>query len=329
MYSTILVALDGSKHSVWGAQIGLAIARGLGAEILACHVYDTKIHRVRFQEMEPGLPARYQGKESLHQLRKAHDSLILDGFHSLSRGYVEHFVADARRAGVTTSEVHVEGRNYVKILEIAQEQKTDLIVLGAHGIGACDDGPLGSTVARVLRHARCDVLVARRALGDGGILVGIDGSVQAMAALHKGAIWGQTLNRSIHVAAAYDRSFHNEVFKTMAHSLSAERQEEVGLARQEDLHENFIDGGLGTLYKTFLDRACKEAGIVGIDETPTTLLQGKTYQALVEHAGKIGADLLAVGRFGYHREHISEIGSNAEALARLGKTNILVVASDV
>jgi nucleotide-binding universal stress UspA family protein len=328
MYSRILVALDGSKHSVWGAQITLTIARGLGAEILACHVYDVQIHRVRFHHMEPSLPARYQGKESLHHLRKVHDSLISDGLRVLSEGYMEHFVTEARGAGVTTCEVNVEGRNYVKILEIAHGRKTDLIVLGAHGIGACDDGLLGSTAGRVLRHARCDVLIARRPLGDGGILVGIDGSDQAMPALHKGAILGNTLKRSLHVAAAYDPDFHTEVFNTMVHSLSAERQEEVGFTRQENLHEEFIHGVLGNLYQTFLDRARKQTGTMGI-KTSCALLQGKAYQALVEHAGKIGADLLAVGRYGYHREKISEIGSNAEAIARLGKTNILVVASDI
>jgi nucleotide-binding universal stress UspA family protein len=328
MYSTVLVGLDGSKHSIWGAQIALAIARGLGAEILACHVYDTGIHRVRFHEMEPGLPTRYQGKESLHQLRNAHDSLISDGLQALSRGYMEHFVSEARGAGVTTSEVNVEGRNYVKILEAAHGRKTDLIVLGAHGIGACDDGLLGSTAARILRHAKCDVLIARRPLGDEGILVGIDGSEHSMAALHKGAIWGQTFKRPIHVAAAYDPGFHSDVFKTMAHALSEERQEEVGLTRQMNLHQGFIDGVLGNLYQSFLDRARKQTGRMGKKKS-CALLRGKAYQAMIEYAGKIRADLLIVGRHGYHREKISEIGSNAEAIVRLGKTNILVVASDV
>ncbi len=327
MYSRILVALDGSEYSISGGQIALALARGLSSQILACHVYDSKIHHTRFREMEPGLPARFQGKESLHHLRHAHDSLISDGFRALSKGYMEHFVADARTAGITTREITVEGRNYAKILETAHAQKTDLIVLGAHGMGAFNDGLLGSTAARVLRHARCDVLIARRALGSGGILVGIDGSDQAVAALRKGAILGDTLKRSLHVAAAYDPDFHNEVFKTMAHTLSAQRQEEVGLARQEHLHEKFIDGGLNALYKTFLERVRKQAGILNT-ETSSELLQGKAYQALVGYSGKIGADLVVVGRHGFHREKMSEIGSNAEALIRLGKTNILVVACE-
>jgi nucleotide-binding universal stress UspA family protein len=325
MYSRILVALDGSEFSASGGQIALALARGFDSEILACHVYDAKIHRTRFREMEPGLPARFQGKESIHNLRKAHDSLILDGFLALSQGYMEHFVADARQIGLTAREVTIEGRNYAKILEIALDRKADLIVLGAHGIGAFNDGLLGSTAARVLRHARCDVLIARRALGDGAILVGIDGSDQAMAALRKGAILGRTLERSLHLAAAYDPDFHNEVFKAMAHSLSAERQEEVGLARQEGLHEQFIDGGLNALYKTFLERIRKQAGIMDI-ETSSKLLRGKPYQALVGYSGEIGADLVVVGRHGYHQEKVSQIGSNAEALVRLGKTNTLIVA---
>jgi nucleotide-binding universal stress UspA family protein len=325
MYSRILVALDGSGQSLSGAQIALTIARNLGAEILACHVYDTEIHRIRFHEMEPGLPGRYQGKESLHHLREVHNSLISDGLRALSKGYMEHFVSEARAVGVTTSEVNAEGRNYVKILEAAHGRKTDLIVLGAHGIGACDDGLLGSTATRVLRHAKCDVLIARRPLGDEGILVGIDGSDQAMAALQKGAILAKTLKRSLHVATAYDPGFHSDVFKTMAHALSAERQEEVGLTRQMNLHEEFIDGVLGNLYQSFLDRTHKQTGRIGI-KISCALLRGKAYQAMIEYAGKIRADLLVIGRYGYHQEEISPIGSNTEAIVRLGKTNILVVA---
>jgi nucleotide-binding universal stress UspA family protein len=52
MYSTILVALDGSEYSISGSEIALGLARGLSSKILACHIYDEKTHRTRFREME-------------------------------------------------------------------------------------------------------------------------------------------------------------------------------------------------------------------------------------------------------------------------------------
>lgn len=325
MYSKILVALDGSEFSASSGHIALTIALGMGAEILACHVYDAHIHRKRFHEMEPGLPTRYQGEESLLHLRKTHDELISDGLRALSEGYMDHFLENARQAGVAGTELNVEGRNYTKILEIASERKPDLVVLGAYGLGTLGNGMLGSTAARVLRRATCDVLIARHSLGNGGILVGIDGSDHALEALRTGAILGRTLKKPLCLAAAYDPFFHLDVFKSISHSVSEERQREVGIVRQENLHEAFIDEALGALYKSFLDRAYKEAGIMEM-EVSSALLRGKAYQALAEYAERTRPDLLAVGRYGYHREEISEIGFTVEALAQLSSTNILIVA---
>ena len=55
MYSTILVALDGSDHSLAGGDLAVALAQRVGSGILAAHVYDAAIHTTRFREMEPGL----------------------------------------------------------------------------------------------------------------------------------------------------------------------------------------------------------------------------------------------------------------------------------
>ena len=49
---------------------------------------------------------------------------------------------------------------YAKILGVAEEAEADLIVVGPHR-PAMKDYLLGTNAARVLRHARCSVLVAR------------------------------------------------------------------------------------------------------------------------------------------------------------------------
>ncbi|MBL4758209.1 MAG: universal stress protein [Rhizobiales bacterium] len=46
------------------------------------------------------------------------------------------------------------------ILDIAKEQNVDIILIGSHKPGL-QDYLLGSTAARVVRHAECTVLVAR------------------------------------------------------------------------------------------------------------------------------------------------------------------------
>ncbi len=320
MYERILVALDGSEWSTCAGRMALAVAGETGARVLACHVYAARLHTERFEVMEPGLPGRYQDEDALTHLRSAHTSLIGEGLQALSSGYVAPFLRDAQAAGVPAEEVHVEGRNHVRLLEAARERAADLIALGAHGLGALDDGLLGSTASRVLRQAPCDVLIARRDPADGPVLVGIDGSPEAEAAIPQAAVWARALGTGLHLAAAYDPFLHRNVFEAMTQSLCAERQREVGLDRQEDLHKRFIDDGLGILYQQFLDQAA-----AGAEGAAASLLQGKAYRAVAREADRLGAGLIVVGRHGHHREGDALIGSNAEAIARTASTNVVIV----
>ena len=52
------------------------------------------------------------------------------------------------------------GHSYHTILEVAEEKKADLIIVASHRPGL-QDYFLGSTAAKVVRHAKCSVLVIR------------------------------------------------------------------------------------------------------------------------------------------------------------------------
>ncbi|MEW6490665.1 MAG: universal stress protein [Thermodesulfobacteriota bacterium] len=325
MYGTILAALDGSADAQSGARLALALARRLGCAVRAAHVYDAAIHDERFREMEPGLPESYREPECLEDLRRSHDGLMGEGFRALSRGYLEEFLQEAARAGAAASEVVARGRNYVELLRLAREPGVGLVVLGAQGLGAQGDGQLGSTALRVLRRAPCDVLVARAAAPPGPVLAGVDGSPGGEAALRRAAAWCGVLGRELEVAAAYDPELHRTIFRAMARALPPERQAEVGLGKQEELHDRIVDDGLGNLYRAFLERAGALARRLG-REPREELLRGKAYRALVDHASARGASLLAVGRFGHNREDPSDLGSHAEAVARLAPCHVLVAA---
>ncbi len=52
------------------------------------------------------------------------------------------------------------GRSYSTILDVAQEVESDLIIIASHRPGL-QDYFLGSTAAKVVRHAPCSVLVVR------------------------------------------------------------------------------------------------------------------------------------------------------------------------
>lgn len=321
----IAVALDGSAPAAAGGELALALARCHGAQIVACHACDVRIHATRFREMEPGLPSDYQAGDRLSRLREAHGPLMGEGFQALAAGYIEAYLANARQQGVAAEGQVAAGRNYAVLLDIARERRADLVVVGAQGLGAAGDGRLGSTALRVLRAAAADVLIARAGGAEGGpVLVGVDGSEEALAALGRATALVGALQCPLEVAAAYDPDLHKAVFSTMARSLSPERQAAVGLSKQETLHKTFIDDGLAKLYGGFLDRAVAGARALGVEARPT-LLRGKPYRALVDHARRCAARVAVVGRFGHHRG-TADIGSNAEAVAQLAPCSVLVTA---
>lgn len=51
------------------------------------------------------------------------------------------------------------GRDYVKILEFAQQEEVDLIVVGRHGRSALENVLFGNVAEKVVRKAPCAVLV--------------------------------------------------------------------------------------------------------------------------------------------------------------------------
>ena len=325
MYKRVLIGLDGSDCSQSGGKIAISLASKLDAELIASHVYSSELHAQRFRDMEEGLPEKYQDGHVKKELRQSHDSLISEGFDALSQGYLESLVTEARQAGINVRPVATAGRNYVKLLELAKQIDADLIVLGAQGLGDIGDGRLGSTAARVLRHATCDVLIARNELNGDAITAGIDGSEFALSAAETARWWAKTLSVPFNLAAAYDPDFHTEVFQTMARSLPEERQKQVGLDKQEGLHDELINAGLAKLYRKFLDDALEHLGANGNVES--TLLTGKAYRAILDHAVQSQSGLVVVGRFGHHRQSESLIGSNAEIIAATCRQNVLVTHS--
>jgi len=86
----------------------------------------------------------------------------------LPRGLAEKSVDEARQklqaiANASGVQMDVEvraGHAYQTILEVAEEKSADLIVITSHRPGL-QDYFLGSTAAKVVRHAKCSVHVVR------------------------------------------------------------------------------------------------------------------------------------------------------------------------
>lgn len=68
--------------------------------------------------------------------------------------------AIAAAAGIKPDYEVRSGRAHNVVLDVAQEHEVDLIIVGSHKPGL-QDYLLGSTAARIVRHAKCTVLVGR------------------------------------------------------------------------------------------------------------------------------------------------------------------------
>ena len=72
----------------------------------------------------------------------------------------EELKAIANATGMKMQVIVRTGHSYNTILEVAKEKNVDLIIIASHRPGL-QDYFLGSTAAKVVRHANCSVLVVR------------------------------------------------------------------------------------------------------------------------------------------------------------------------
>lgn len=136
MYKTILVPID-MAHVAEGKQI---------IDVASEHVSDgAKIILLNVVEDIPSWAAAEIPKE------------IMDR----SRQYAEDELAGiANASGIKMETLVRKGHPYNTILEVAKEKDADLIIIASHRPGL-QDYFLGSTAAKVVRHATCSVLVVR------------------------------------------------------------------------------------------------------------------------------------------------------------------------
>ena len=135
MYKNILVpvAFDGQHDPAEALKVAQALSDG-GAKITLLHIMDEVPAYVASQ-----LPEGYQASARTQTLERL----------------------DEKRAQLSNaSAVVLVGHAGTTIVDYADEHKMDLIIIASHQPGL-QDYFLGSTAARVVRHAHCSVHVIR------------------------------------------------------------------------------------------------------------------------------------------------------------------------
>ncbi len=136
MYKTILVPIDMAHVEKGKAMIDIAMAhRAEDAQVILLNVVEVVPAWVASQ-----LPSGILDESRLSTLEEL------------------KAIADAVNINVDV-EVRA-GHPYKTILEVADKTGTELIIIASHQPGL-EDYFLGSTAAKVVRHAKCSVLVVR------------------------------------------------------------------------------------------------------------------------------------------------------------------------
>ncbi len=320
----ILVALDASDHANRALAEALRLAGAADGTITGIHAYAARLHDRRFRQMEGGLPERYRAEDEMEHQREVHDDLITRGLNVISDSYHDVAQNACDNAVIPYRRLSPEGKNYGRIVDALSGGDFDVLALGAVGLGAVPGGLIGTVCERVVRRSPVDVLVIRdaeRQIGDGPIVVGLDGSPLSFGVLKTALDIGRRLDTAVHAVAAYDPYYHYVAFNKISGVLSEEAGKVFRFKEQEKLHEELIDQGIAKIYQSHLDIAERIAADDGTEIT-CCLLDGKPYKAVLDYLENVDACLLMLGKTGVHADADLDIGGNAENLLRLAPCHI-------
>jgi nucleotide-binding universal stress UspA family protein len=140
-YRNIAIATDGSENTTKAISYGIEIAKLSGATVHALYVVDTSSFST--------IPMDAGWEEMYEILRKEGGRAI---YEVKERG---------EAAGVEVREVLWEGHPSTEIINFAENNDIDLIVMGTLGKTGLDRFLMGSVAEKVVRNSKVPVLVVR------------------------------------------------------------------------------------------------------------------------------------------------------------------------
>ncbi len=145
MYRKILAPIDGSDRAKLAAAHAADLAKKLDAELTLLHVV-------------PHLPA-YVNRYSDHL--GSVEQTLLEEFSKEGEKTLTEIKWALTKKDIKAHTILVIGNPAEEICKIAEEESFDLIVMGSRGLGEIKAYIMGSVSSRVVRHAKCPVLIYR------------------------------------------------------------------------------------------------------------------------------------------------------------------------
>jgi nucleotide-binding universal stress UspA family protein len=146
MFDLILVGTDGSETATSALRHAIDLSRKLGARLQIVSAYEP-VSNQRLRDERVEVP-----KDLEWMINPREDVLAMLGAAE----------EEGREAGLTQVETFArQGDAADAILDVAEEQRADLIVVGNRGMTGAKRFLLGSVPNKVSHHAPCSVLIVR------------------------------------------------------------------------------------------------------------------------------------------------------------------------
>jgi nucleotide-binding universal stress UspA family protein len=286
----ILCPTDFSDFSDRAFDYGVSLARQYNAQLYLLHI----VRPVIIGYPEYAIPdsvnefygeLREHAEEQLREFAKVHSE-----------------------GGVHTTVVVEEGVVTESILDIAQENAVDMIVMGTHGRRGLQRLTLGSVTERVLRKAACPVLAVRRSVHD-FVAPGSKVGPVRLGKIMLCSDFSECSERALEYALSLAMEYKSEL--SLAHVLEhlpPPEQREVENARVVHLLE-------GKVPEEARSR-CK---------VKTIVRAGKAYEEIIKLAEQEQTDLIVVGVRGRNALDLALFGSTTHRVLQLGPCPVLAI----
>jgi nucleotide-binding universal stress UspA family protein len=210
----------------------------------------------------------------------------------------------AKAEGATIITGVEQGKAYERIVDVADAENCDLIVMGRRGLHRLERMLMGSVTARVIGHASRDVLVVPRdaSIGWKNILLATDGSKYSETALE----------HAVNFATAYGGELT---------AISVVDVNDEFYAQAPQLVDQMVEKS-----KTVLEEAANKAKAAGV-KAETFIKEGDVHIKIVELAEEKKVDIIFMGSHGRTGLKRLLMGSVTEKVIGLSHCPVLVVKS--
>jgi nucleotide-binding universal stress UspA family protein len=275
VYERILIPTDGSGVAGSAAEAGINLAVRFDAELHIVYMVETE--RLAYLVDESRRELSRRGKEAVEEIEQR-----------------------AEDAGVSTETRFLDEKRSVHrgILGYADEQDTDLVVMGTHGRTGVGRVVLGSVAEQTLRESEIPVMTLNeRTVTDSdleSILVPVDGSESALTAV----------DHALDLASATEGSV--SFLNVVNHATIAGLETSAGtvIDALEQAGERIVE--------TASDRAQKR----GVQVEDTSVQVGSPFRTILEYADRNDIDSLVMGTHGRSGIDRLLLGSVTERVIR-------------